>query len=189
MFPSNPKAAQPHLPSHQRARNRAQDQRQLCDRRTVLFSSRPGGVLKAGSTRQRLPLQEPTKFLPPRGRPGLIAKSLGDRQPDIDAFAVGLKAWAERPGAVPALAAEATLLDQPRGAPLVHPVGSLVANSGAHSRRCNREGDSISLSGQGCSLRGRPPNGRCVPCYRKVAAIPPPSFQLANDLAERLATL
>ena len=26
----------------------------------------------------------------------LIAKSLGDRQPDIDAFAAGLKAWAER---------------------------------------------------------------------------------------------
>jgi hypothetical protein len=27
---------------------------------------------------------------------GLIAKSLGDRQPDIDAFAVALKKWAER---------------------------------------------------------------------------------------------
>jgi hypothetical protein len=27
---------------------------------------------------------------------GLIAKSLGDRQPDIDAFAGGLKKWAER---------------------------------------------------------------------------------------------
>jgi hypothetical protein len=27
---------------------------------------------------------------------GLIAKSLGDRQPDIDAFAAGLKKWAER---------------------------------------------------------------------------------------------
>jgi hypothetical protein len=28
----------------------------------------------------------------------LIAKSLGDRQPDIDAFAAGLKTWAERGG-------------------------------------------------------------------------------------------
>jgi hypothetical protein len=28
---------------------------------------------------------------------GPIAKSLGDRQPDIDALAAGLKAWAERP--------------------------------------------------------------------------------------------
>jgi hypothetical protein len=27
---------------------------------------------------------------------GLIAKSLGDRQPNIDAFAAGLKKWAER---------------------------------------------------------------------------------------------
>jgi hypothetical protein len=32
-------------------------------------------------------------------------------------------------------------------------------------------------------------DGRCVPCHRKAAAIPPPAFQLPRDLAERLAAL
>lgn len=32
-------------------------------------------------------------------------------------------------------------------------------------------------------------DGRCVPCYRKAAAIPPASFHLARDIAETLVAL
>jgi hypothetical protein len=54
-------------------------------RRTFSLTPRNGGIVEFS---MHLRLSGP---LSP-----LIAKSLGDRQPDIDALAAGLKAWAER---------------------------------------------------------------------------------------------
>jgi uncharacterized protein YndB with AHSA1/START domain len=54
-------------------------------RRTFSLTPREGGIVEF-----TMHLQFSGPLAP------LIAKSLGDRQPDIDAFAAGLKGWAER---------------------------------------------------------------------------------------------
>ncbi len=54
-------------------------------RRTFRLTPRDGGIVEFS-----MHLHLSGRLSP------LIAKSLGDRQPDIDAFAAGLKAWAER---------------------------------------------------------------------------------------------